>query len=118
MTRNELKEIHKRLEQMREKLIAELDQAAGEIEKEPQGINIFQNKEEAAEVRTNLDRSLALESHRRNNLVEIERALKKLDEGSYGTCDTCGKKIEVARLKALPLASQCIACKSAKKVLI
>ena len=40
----------------------------------------------------------------------IDRALKKLGEGSYGFCETCAKPIHRARLKYLPFASLCIAC--------
>lgn len=43
-------------------------------------------------------------------LVQIETALHKLKNGSYGTCDGCAKKIPVARLNALPFSSTCIEC--------
>ena len=49
-----------------------------------------------------------------NNLVagvdRIDRALVKLDEGSYGTCDSCGKDIPPARLRAAPESTRCIEC--------
>jgi DnaK suppressor protein len=38
----------------------------------------------------------------------IDRALEKLDEGSYGVCDVCGKPIPVGRLKAAPESSLCV----------
>lgn len=40
----------------------------------------------------------------------IERALEKLDEGSYGTCDACGEAIPAGRLKVAPESSLCVAC--------
>jgi DnaK suppressor protein len=40
----------------------------------------------------------------------IERALAKLDDGTYGTCDNCGKEIAAGRLKAAPESALCIDC--------
>jgi DnaK suppressor protein len=39
---------------------------------------------------------------------DVERALAKLDEGSYGRCDACGKPIAEGRLEALPWATLCV----------
>jgi DnaK suppressor protein len=43
-------------------------------------------------------------------LLRTERALGKLDEGSYGACDACGKPIAQARLRALPESVMCLDC--------
>lgn len=43
-------------------------------------------------------------------LAQIERAVKLLKSGKYGTCEACGKKIPVARLNALPYSTHCIEC--------
>jgi DnaK suppressor protein len=45
-----------------------------------------------------------------SRLAVTERALAKLDEGSYGRCDVCGEPIGPARLKARPESVLCIAC--------
>ena len=44
--------------------------------------------------------------------VQIDRALAKISAGTYGTCEQCGNAIPQARLKALPYAALCVACKS------
>jgi DnaK suppressor protein len=44
------------------------------------------------------------------SLERIERALTKLEEGTYGTCDACGGEIPAARLKAQPESVECIKC--------
>jgi DnaK suppressor protein len=44
-------------------------------------------------------------------IAEVHQALRKLREGTYGACDTCGKDIGKRRLKARPFAVLCIACK-------
>jgi DnaK suppressor protein len=43
-------------------------------------------------------------------LARTDRALAKLDEGTYGTCDGCGEPIAPARLRALPDSVQCLGC--------
>jgi DnaK suppressor protein len=43
-------------------------------------------------------------------LANIENALERMKEGSYGGCEVCGGKIPLARLNALPYATMCIAC--------
>jgi RNA polymerase-binding transcription factor len=50
------------------------------------------------------------------DLVErIDKALAKIDEGTYGLCDRCGRPIEKARLRALPYANLCLADKQAEE---
>jgi DnaK suppressor protein len=46
-------------------------------------------------------------------LANIERALNSIKNGSYGKCEICGGKIPVARLNALPYATNCIECQRA-----
>jgi DnaK suppressor protein len=62
-----------------------------------------------------MERSVAAEQLH-NMSVEIDRALAKLSEGTYGQCDVCGADIGSDRLEALPSATLCIACKSAGRV--
>jgi DnaK suppressor protein len=47
----------------------------------------------------------------RSNLAEVDRALGRIDAGSYGSCERCGKPIDPARLEARPWAVLCIDCK-------
>ena len=48
-------------------------------------------------------------------LERTERALAKLDEGTYGTCDACGQAIERARLEARPDSVLCVRCAAAER---
>ena len=41
-------------------------------------------------------------------MADVERALAKLDEGSYGTCDACGQPVAEGRLEARPWATLCV----------
>jgi RNA polymerase-binding protein DksA len=54
------------------------------------------------------EKDLSLENNVRDLLAKIEKALVRMDEGTYGICERCGNPIEKARVKALPYASLCI----------
>jgi len=47
------------------------------------------------------------------SLADIDRALAKITEGTYGVCDSCGDPIPANRLEALPATSLCVRCKTA-----
>jgi DnaK suppressor protein len=57
-----------------------------------------------------LDRELdeGLEEGAQQTLTQIDRALARLDDGTYGTCERCGKPIGEERLSARPWATLCI----------
>lgn len=55
--------------------------------------------------------ALGLVSNEQQVLYRIEEALKRIEEGTFGKCETCGKVIKESRLKALPFAAMCISCK-------
>lgn len=59
------------------------------------------------------DRELefTLEESNEHVLQQIDAALKRLDDGTYGTCITCGNPIGDERLEAMPYATQCIDCR-------
>ncbi|MGE3165314.1 MAG: TraR/DksA family transcriptional regulator [Planctomycetota bacterium] len=46
-----------------------------------------------------------------DTIAQIERALERLDDGTYESCDDCGGAIGAERMEALPFATQCIDCK-------
>ena len=59
--------------------------------------------------------SLNLVSNEQDILYEIEEALKRIEEGTYGDCLECGKKINPQRLKAVPYTAYCITCQEKKE---
>ncbi len=52
----------------------------------------------------------ALDSSIRAEMEQLQVTLKRLVEGVYGVCESCGKTIPIKRLEALPHASRCVAC--------
>jgi DnaK suppressor protein len=57
------------------------------------------------------EQELALTQRARELLDQTERALARIDAGTYGVCESCGKPIGKARLQAYPRATLCVACK-------
>ncbi len=53
---------------------------------------------------------LAMAIHESEELKDIEAALARIDEGSYGSCEDCGNEIARARLLAYPTAKRCLGC--------
>lgn len=54
--------------------------------------------------------SLALEQAEGERWSDVRAALQRLDDGTYGRCERCGREIAPARLVALPWARHCLAC--------
>jgi DnaK suppressor protein len=57
------------------------------------------------------ERDLSIRNNISDLVDQITRAIHRIDEGTYGTCERCGKPIDAARLKALPHALLCMDCK-------
>ena len=67
--------------------------------------------ENAAEVATYSD-NLSLEESLRSSLQDVIKAIKRIDEGTYGQCSYCHQPIDEKRLLARPASSACVACKN------
>jgi DnaK suppressor protein len=57
------------------------------------------------------DQEMSLNANARDMLEQTTVALRRLDEGTYGYCEVCGKPIGKARLEVFPRATMCVACK-------
>jgi len=106
--------LRSRLESERGRLmeeLAQLEASASTTEERREGSPFGKREEEATETLA-LEKRLILEKRIKGQLVEVEHALHKFEEGTYGLCDNCGQPIDPARLEALPLASLCMNCKA------
>jgi len=91
------------LEHERERLaqqIESLDPAAGTA--------VDDNFADSGQVAAEMGENQALAAQLRTELEDVERALARLDDGTYGTCEECGQPIAAARLEAMPTARFCI----------
>jgi len=57
------------------------------------------------------EQELSIANNRRDLLVQMERAMERLDKGTYGRCESCHEPIMKARLQAFPSATLCVKCK-------
>jgi RNA polymerase-binding transcription factor DksA len=51
----------------------------------------------------------------RRELAEIERALRRIDDGSYGLCQACGGPMGMQRIRAIPEARYCVSCSGGRE---
>jgi len=106
--------LRSRLEGEQKRLIEQLEQLKASVrptEERREGSPFGKREEEATES-LELEKRLALEKRIRGQLAEVEHALHKFKEGTYGLCDICGQPIDPARLEALPQANLCLSCKA------
>jgi RNA polymerase-binding protein DksA len=106
--------LRSRLESERKRLSEELEQLKSTVRPadERREGSPFGKREEEATESFELEKRLTLEKRIREQLAEVEHALRKFEEGTYGLCDNCGQPIDPARLEALPQASLCLNCKA------
>ncbi len=96
------------LEQERDSLRAQLSELGyGVI-----GVDYDSNFADSSQVTAERGEAEALAAKLQQTLAEVEHALGKVDDATYGRCETCGKEIGAPRLEAKPAARDCIACAS------
>lgn len=109
MRRKRMEMIRKRLMQMREDMLTDLRQK-----------NTDAASVSDAGVPDPGDSSLSayltdflhlLSDSRREEILKIDEALQRLEDGSYGICLNCGEQIPIERLEVQPYTSHCVACK-------
>ncbi len=107
-------ELRRQLKEERERLNKELEQlrvSAPSLGEMREG-SPFGKKEEGATETFELEKRMALEKRTRGLLSEVEHALQKFEQGTYGQCDLCGQPIDIARLEVLPQVALCLSCKA------
>jgi DnaK suppressor protein len=75
-------------------------------------VHLRQGEDSHAQVLSEREVEMILDDRETAELDAIDAALKRIQEGRYGICTECGAEISVARLKAAPRASRCIACQT------
>jgi DnaK suppressor protein len=112
-TAEELKQVRAELEAEADFLRADIAKAASDIA-ERLTDSVRDAGDDQADAGTKAferEHELALTQNARDLLDQGERALGRIDAGTYGVCESCGKPIGKARLLAFPRATLCVACK-------
>ena len=92
-------------------LRAEADLLAAE--REPGDVQFDEESGEGDTLAVERERDLALSAQAQAAVEEIDLAIAKIHDGTYGICEQCGASIPKERLRALPHAALCVQCKSA-----
>ena len=74
-----------------------------------------ENPAEAGTATFEREKHLSIANNVQDLLEKSTKALEKIEEGSYGICESCGRPIDRDRLAALPYALMCIECKKAEE---
>jgi len=69
------------------------------------------DRTDLAQAYANRERNLTLSVLEEEQLQQVEAALQRLEDGTYGRCERCGQPINPERLEALPYATLCINCR-------
>jgi len=112
-TEEELKEVRAELESEAVSLQADLARAASAAA-ERLADSVRDAGDDSADAGTKAferEQELSLNQNARDLLEQGERALGRIDAGTYGVCESCGKPIGKARLMAFPRATLCVTCK-------
>jgi DnaK suppressor protein len=76
----------------------------------------FPDPTDRASMESDRNFTLRIRDRERKLIAKIEEALQRLQDGNYGVCEECGETIGTARLKARPVTTLCIDCKSLQEV--
>jgi DnaK suppressor protein len=122
MDQQHLDEFKKTLELKKTEIIGQLDDIGTRAEGSEINFNAdFPDYGESASIEDNASEvsdyttNLSLEKELEANLHDVEKALKRLNDGTYGTCKHCNKEIEIERLKIRPESTSCVSCKRTLK---
>jgi RNA polymerase-binding transcription factor len=108
MTKREFKELRESLE----KQLQEVREFLGRIGQETRELELDIPQDSADRSVSSLSQETLFEqaSQRREQMRRIEAALRRMDDGSFGTCQSCQEPIAQRRLNALPWTQYCLQC--------
>ena len=112
-TTAELAELRTELEEQAQELRGEIDDAEiawHELQRDS-GDGAGDDQADAGTKTFEREHELSLANNSRDLLAQVDRALSRLDNGTYGVCENCGQPVGKARLQAFPRATLCVTCK-------
>jgi len=112
-TAEELDEVRGDLEREIASRRADYDRAMAELTRLQQssGDGAGDDQADAGSKTFEREQELSIANNRRDLLVQMERAMERLDKGTYGRCESCQQPIPKPRLQAFPSATLCVTCK-------
>jgi len=96
--------------------LQELRSEAGKTVEDMDDDENFPDPTDRASMESNRNSMLRIRDRERKLIFKIQEALQRLDDGAYGICEQCGEEIGIERLKARPVTTLCIGCKSDQEI--
>jgi RNA polymerase-binding transcription factor len=113
MRQRDLKLFRRLLEERRQEILEEAGRAVGTMNNGSE--EGYADPNDRATLESDRNFLLRMRDRERKLLGKIDEAFARIDDGSYGRCEECGGDIGIERLKARPVTTLCIACKSAQE---
>lgn len=89
-----------------------LDDAEKTVSEMTNGKDTFPDPNDRATLESDRNFELRIRDRERKLIVKLQEAIKRIDDKTYGICETCGGQISEKRLLARPVTTHCIDCKS------
>ena len=112
MKKKELEKFKELLEEEKVKILRHLEDLSNSAEEEMDVTTASSDQLDVASSEMNSANIHKIGKREAYLLKKIELALEKINQGTYGECESCGEEIGVARLTARPVAQLCIDCKT------
>jgi DnaK suppressor protein len=109
MKEKQLKIITKKLKAWKDELVSEATRTVDDMTTEKAQ---FADPTDRASMETDRNFLLRIRDRERKLISKIDKAMERVEDGTFGLCDECGEGIEFKRLEARPVATLCIECKT------
>ena len=109
MKKNKVEEFRQLLQEQMDQLLREADKTVSEMTDEKTN---FPDPTDRASLESDRNFELRIRDRERKLISKIREALDRIDAGEFGECEDCGDQIGEARLKARPVTTLCIECKT------
>ncbi|MCG6906819.1 MAG: RNA polymerase-binding protein DksA [Desulfobacteraceae bacterium] len=114
MKKEEMDVFKAQLTQRLEELLSQADETVTGMTAQKEN---FPDPTDRASLESDRNFMLRIRDREAKLIKKIKKALERIENGSFGICETCGEEISIERLKARPVTTQCIECKTKEEAL-
>jgi len=114
MKKKDITYFKKLLSQQLEELLSQADDTVSGMTTPKEN---FPDPTDRASLESDRNFMLRIRDRESKLIKKIKKALERIEDGTFGTCETCGEEIAVKRLKARPVTTQCIECKKKEEAM-
>jgi len=112
MNEKQKKHFRKKLEEMSQEILSEAEKTLTEMTDQSEN---YPDPADRATAESNRNFELRIRDRERKLLSKIREAVERIDEDTYGICESCEESIGTKRLEARPVTTLCVKCKTAQE---